>query len=272
MNPMDKLNLAREYILSKIDHQPEILIILGSGLGYFTDLLEDKTIISYNDIPYFGKVNVTGHVGELHFGYLKGKYIVCMKGRMHYYQGVTDEEMRFPIQLFRYLDINQMIVTNACGGMNPGFKPGDLMIIEDHINMMGRNPLIGDNLDELGPRFSDMSEPYFYQWIELLEKIASDLDINIKKGVYVGYSGPSYETKAEIKAYRMLGGDAVGMSTVPEVIIGAQLGMKIAGISCITNMSTGLQKEKLSHQEVLDTSKRVEMTFSMLLEKFIERI
>lgn len=272
MDQIEKINQAIQYINKKSSLQPEILIILGSGLGEFADHLENPISIPYHEIPNFSSKQVEGHSGTLVLGQLCGKNIVVMKGRGHYYQGFSDEEMRFPIQVIRSLGVKKMIVTNACGGMNPSFRPGDIMIINDHINMMGRNPLIGDNQAEFGSRFIDMSEPYDFQWINRIHEIAGKENIPVHIGIYVGYGGPSYETRSEIQAYRLLGGDVVGMSTIPEVIVAKHLGMKVLGISCITNMATGLQQELLSHQDVLEVSKKALSKITKLLLKFIESL
>jgi len=267
-----RFNDSKAYIESKTLLRPKTLLILGSGLGDFTNLMKNPVSIPYETIPSFVHKELVGHSGELFVGYIGQKPIYVMKGRNHYYQGITDEEMRYPIQLFRTMGVTNLIVTNACGGMNPGFHAGDIMIIEDHINFMGRNPLTGNNVDFLGPRFVDMSEPYNLKWIETIEAIAKDYEIHLQKGIYVGYSGPSYETKSEIKAFRMLGGDAVGMSTVPEVITAIHSGMKVLGLSCITNMATGISKHKLTHEEVLSASAQALDKISLLLLKFISQL
>ncbi|MBU1144482.1 MAG: purine-nucleoside phosphorylase [Firmicutes bacterium] len=272
MNYLDKLTKAKDYIQSRINIIPDTLVILGSGLGDFSKVLENTLTIPYSEIPYFNFTQVEGHSGELHMGLLNKKWVFCMNGRNHYYEGASDEEMRFPIQLFATLNVKNVIVTNACGGMNSSFKPGDLMVIEDHINLMGRNPLIGRNLDTIGPRFSDMSQAYDEEFLIRIQKIAKTEKIELKKGIYVGYSGPNYETKAEIKAFSILGGDAVGMSTVPEVIVANHAKMRVLGISCITNMATGLQKNRLTHDEVLETSRKALNSFSTLVSKFIDTL
>ncbi len=272
MKQIDKINEAVAFLNNKVPKSIDFLIILGSGLGDFAEQLHQSTTISYKDIPYFPLKQVEGHSGDLVVGTLYHKTVAVMKGRPHYYQGFSDEEMRFPIHLFAKMGIKNLIVTNACGGMNEDFAPGDIMLIEDHINMMGRNPLTGDNQDEIGPRFVDMSEPYDYKWIRLVTKIAESETIKVQKGIYVGYSGPNYETKSEILAYRNMGGDAIGMSTVPEVIVAKHSGMKVLGISCITNMSTGISKNPLSHEEVLIVSKMALSKISRLLLKFIESV
>ncbi len=256
-------------ILNSTKVRPDTLVILGSGLGSFVDNLEKKISINYKDIFPVKSEQVEGHGGVLHIGLLCGKPIYCMQGRNHYYEGYTDEEMRFPILLFARLKVKNLIVTNACGGMNENFEPGDLMLITDHINMMGKNPMTGAKDSTIGPRFFDMSEPYNHDLISLAEKIAATKNIKLQKGVYVGYGGPSYETKSEIKAFIGLGGDAVGMSTVPEVIVANHAGMKVLGISCITNMATGIQKGKLSHKEVINIADKASAKLALLLHGII---
>lgn len=268
----DKLSTAFQYLKEELLLKPEILLILGSGLGGFTDQLEILQTIPFSSIPYFPASHVVGHQSTLVLAKYQETALLIMKGRNHYYQGFSDEEMRLPLQLFSLLGINKLINTNACGGMNPSFQPGDIMLIEDHINMMGRNPLTGDNLDSVGPRFFDMSEPYDIKWIQLMETIAKKNKIKLQKGVYVSYFGPNYETKAEIRAFRQLGGDAVGMSTVPEVLVARHAGMSVLGLSIITNMSTGLSEKQLSHDEVIEVSNKVSTNLSILLQEFIKHI
>jgi len=265
MQNESRFQKSETIILNSTKHRPDTLVILGSGLGAFVEKLENKVSINYEDIFPAKSERVEGHGGILHIGSLCGKPIYCMQGRNHYYEGYSDEEMRFPILLFARLKVKNLIVTNACGGMNENFKPGDLMLITDHINMMGKNPMTGAKDSEIGPRFFDMSEPYNHNLISLAEKVGFTNNIKLQKGVYVGYNGPSYETKSEIRAFIHLGGDAVGMSTVPEVIVANHAGMKVLGISCITNMSTGIQKGKLSHKEVIDTADKASAKLSLLL-------
>lgn len=264
--------MLKEIIEKKFNKIPETLIVLGSGINEFTYNLEEVTKISYKEIFNFETDTSIGHSGTLYLGYIKNIPILVMEGRKHYYEGVSDEEMRKMIQSFSSLGVKNLIITNACGGMNLDFKPGDIMIITDHINMMGRNPLVGENNYELGERFVDMTEPYDLKFRELIDEIAKKQNIKLQHGVYVSYLGPSYETKAEIRAFKILGGDAVGMSTVPEVIIARHASMRVLGLSIITNMSTGISKNKLSHKEVLETSKKTIEKLSKLLVEFIQRI
>lgn len=261
----------KEVVLDHFHLIPKTLIILGSGLNELTEQLTDCTKISYEEIFFFESDATIGHNGYLHLGYLNDKAVLVMEGRRHYYEEVKDEDMRFIIQSFARIGVKNMVVTNACGGMNESFAPGDLMVIEDHINMMGRNPLVGPNEYDLGPRFVDMSEPYDLEYRRVIDSIAKEHHISLQHGIYVAYLGPSYETKAEIRAFRMLGGDAVGMSTVPEVIIARHAGMRVLGISVITNMATGISKTKLNHEEVLETSKQASSRLMTLLSCFITK-
>ncbi len=264
--------MLEKIIKDKFNEIPTTLIILGSGINEFINNLEERSKISYQEIFNFETDISIGHSGNLYMGYINNIPILVMEGRKHYYEGVKDEEMRKMIQSFSAIGIQNLIVTNACGGMNLDFKPGDIMVITDHINMMGRNPLVGENNSNLGPRFVDMTEPYDLKFRELIDKIANKENIKLQHGVYVGYLGPSYETKAEIKAFKILGGDAVGMSTVPEVLIARHSNLRVLGLSIITNMSTGISKNKLNHEEVLETSKKTVKKLSKLLVEFIQKI
>jgi len=239
------------YIQSKLERNPKIGIILGSGLGAFVDSMTDQAYINYKEIPNFPEATVEGHEGRLVFGKINGLEILAMQGRFHYYEGYTMKEVTYPVYVMKQLGIETMIVTNACGGINLSLKPGDLMIITDFINLMGDNPLLGVNDDRFGPRFPDMSEPYNLELIAKARTAAEALEIDYKTGVYAGFMGPYYETAAEIRAYGSMGVDAIGMSTVPETIAANYLGLKVLGISCITNMATGIQKQKHSHANVV---------------------
>ena len=252
----DQILEAITYIQSKINRKPSYAIVLGSGLDAFVDNLLDKEVISYSSIPYFPSSNVKGHKDQLVFGKIKDKEIVCMQGRFHYYEGFTMSQVTFPIYVLHQLGVKNLIVTNACGGINESFHPGDLMIIEDYINFLGVNPLIGENDERLGPRFPDMSEPYNLKWIQFAKDCASHCQIPYKTGVYALFNGPCFETAAEIRAFKVLGADAVGMSTVPETIVANYLKMRVLGISCITNMATGISQTKHSHEEVLKVANR----------------
>ena len=261
-----------KYIKEKIqDFQPEIGIILGSGLGDFADEFE-SIIIPYNDIPGFEKSNVQGHKGQLVFAQINGKKVVMMQGRYHFYEGYSMQTVTFPVKVMKKLGVKTLIITNAAGAVTTEFTPGDLMLITDHINFMGTNPLIGKNDETLGTRFPDMSEVYSKELILKAEEIAQKLNINYQKGVYAATTGPSYETPSEVKMFRMLGANAVGMSTAPEAIVANYCGLKILGISCLTNYASGVSETPLNHQEVIDTANRVKESFKNLLSEILKSI
>jgi len=272
MEEMIKINEAVEFLRARIKEVPEVALILGSGLGVLADEVENRTEINYSDIPYFPISTVEGHAGRFVFGDLEGKKVIMMQGRFHFYEGYDMKNVVFPIRVLNRLGVKNLIVTNAAGGVNTEFNAGDLMIITDHINMAGTNPLIGRNMDEFGPRFPDMSSSYNKDLIKLAEKVASEKGLNIKKGVYLMMTGPSYETPAEIRMVRILGGDAVGMSTVPEVIIANHCKMNVLGISCITNMAAGILDQPLNHEEVIETSNRVRDSFKALIRGIVNEI
>ena len=260
------------YIKEKIqDFQPEIGIILGSGLGDFADGFE-SIIIPYNDIPGFEKSNVQGHKGQLVFAQINGKKVVMMQGRYHFYEGYSMQTVTYPVKVMKKLGVKTLIITNAAGAVTPEFNPGDLMLITDHINFMGTNPLIGKNDETLGTRFPDMSEVYSKELIQKAETIAQKLNINYQKGIYAATTGPSYETPSEIKMFRLLGANAVGMSTAPEAIVANYCGLKVLGISCLTNYAAGVSETPLNHQEVIDTANRVKENFKNLLSEILKSI
>lgn len=263
------LNEITAYLAGKSGIKPEIGIILGSGLGSLAGEVENSTIIPYSDIPHFPVSTVTGHEGRFVIGQLGGKNVICMQGRFHYYEGYDMKMVTLPIRVMKKLGVSKLIVTNAAGGINEGFKPGDLMIIEDHINLMGHSPLRGKNDDSFGPRFPDMTEAYDSGFREIAASFASKIGLDIKKGVYAGLSGPAFETPAEIRFLKVIGADAVGMSTVPEVLVANHSGMKVLGISCITNMAAGISKNKLDHVEVMETGNAVRAKFADLIKKVI---
>ncbi len=272
MSLLQQIKETKNYIMQYINIQPKIGLVLGSGLGVLANEIENKTVIEYKNIPNFPKSTVKGHKGQLVIGKLNGKKVIAMQGRFHYYEGYTMKEITFPIRVMNELGINKLIITNAAGGINEDFKPGDLMIINDHINFVFDNPLIGKHYEELGDRFPDMSYPYSEKLISLIHNICKDSKINIKKGCYAFLSGPSYETPAEIKMLSILGADAVGMSTVPEVMVGVNCGMEILGVSCITNMASGILEKPLDHKEVLETTKEVKHKFIMLIKSILKNI
>lgn len=246
-------------------------VILGSGLGALADLIESKLEIDYADIPHFPVSTVKGHSGRLILGVLDGRGIMAMKGRFHYYEGYHMREVTFPVRVMSELKVGDLVVTNAAGGINRSFKVGDLMLISDHINFFGTNPLIGPNVEEWGARFPDMSEAYSKNMIELCEKTACDEKIRVVKGVYAGFTGPSYETPAEIRFLKAAGADAVGMSTVPEVIVARHAGIKnILGISCITNTVNGETKIEATHEEVVEAAAGASEKFVRLVRSTLK--
>ncbi|WP_301358511.1 purine-nucleoside phosphorylase [Enterococcus spodopteracolus] len=241
-------------------------MILGSGLGELAEEIEEAIVIPYDKIPFFPTSTVVGHAGQLVYGTLSGKKVLAMQGRFHFYEGHSIQTVTYPVRVMAALGAHSVVVTNACGGVNESFAPGDLMLITDHINFTGQNPLIGPNDEEMGPRFPDMSEAYTKAYREMAKAAATSLDVELKEGVYMGYSGPTYETPAEIRMSRVMGADAVGMSTVPEVIVAAHSGLKVLGISCITNLAAGMQAN-LNHEEVVETTERVKQTFKSLIKE-----
>ena len=250
----------------------EIGIVLGSGLGEFADEYCDCAL-AYSEIPEFLKSTVKGHKGRLVFAKINGKNVVMMQGRNHFYEGHSMAEITYPIKVMKKLGVKTLLLTNAAGGVNENFKPSDLMIITDHINFMGTNPLIGPNDETLGERFPDMSEIYRKDLIKIADECAAKLGINLQHGVYFASSGPSYETPAEIRLARTLGADAAGMSTVPEAIVANYCGMKVLGISCISNLAAGVPgSQKLSHAEVIETTNAAKKGFKALLKEIIAKI
>lgn len=262
---------SAEYIQSKLKVTPEIGLILGSGLGILADEIEDAVAIPYSEIPNFPVSTVHGHAGQLVIGRLSGKTVIAMQGRFHHYEGYTMDKVTFPVRVMKLLGVEKLIVTNAAGGVNQGFTPGDLMLITDHINFMS-NPLIGANDERFGPRFPDMSTAYDKEFQQLARKVAADLNITIQQGVYLGLTGPTYETPAEIRMIRTLGGDAVGMSTVPEVIVANHSSMRVLGISCITNMAAGILDQPLNHEEVIETTEKVKSTFLLYVKELVKSL
>lgn len=251
--------------------EPEIGIILGSGLGDFADSF-DSIKICYNEIPHFHASKVVGHKGQLVFTEIQGKKIVMMQGRYHFYEGHSMTTVTHPVKVIGKLGVKTLVITNAAGAIHKGFLPGDLMLIKDHINLMGTNPLIGLNDEELGPRFPDMSEVYRKDLRLIAQEKAKGLGFDLKEGVYAAMTGPSYETPAEIKMLKIMGADAVGMSTVPEAIVANYCGMKILGISCLTNYAAGVSETPLAHSEVVETANKVKENFQKILLEVIKSI
>ena len=266
MTLQEKIFAAAEFLRSRIPFTPEVGLVLGSGLGDFADTLEEAVRIPYADIPDFPQPTVEGHTGAFVFGKKQGKQVVALQGRLHYYEGFTQQELTLPIRVLAALGAKSLVLTNAAGGVNLNFRPGDLMLISDHINFSGGNPLIGPNLDSFGPRFPDVSDLYTKSLRTAILDKAAEAGIPMQQGVYLMYSGPNYETPAEIRAFRTLGADAVGMSTAPEALVAGHCGMQVVGISCITNMAAGVLPVKLSHAEVVETAAMVHDRFQKLLE------
>ncbi len=253
------------------DFKPEIGIVLGSGLGDLADTYCEFAI-PYDKIPGFAKSTVEGHKGQLVFAQINKRNVVMMQGRNHFYEGHSMQDVTYPIKVMKKLGVKTVIITNAAGAINKSFRPGDLMVITDHINLMGTNPLIGPNDPDLGVRFPDMSEVYNKNLIKIVDAAGRLLKIDLKHGVYVATTGPSYETPAEIKMARFMGGDAAGMSTVPEAIVANYCGMKVIGISCISNFATGISSKKLSHEEVIETTEKVKAKFKELILLLLKNI
>lgn len=272
MDLLNQIKASADFILSKSNYKPEIGLILGSGLGSLADSIENPEFYNYSDIPNFPTSTVEGHAGRLVIGTLGGKQVVAMQGRFHYYEGYSMEKITFPVRVMKLLGVSKLIVTNACGAVNQDFNAGDLMVITDHINFSGSNPLFGHNLDEFGPRFPDMSEAYNLELRNKVLNVGKELGLDLKQGVYVMFSGPTYETPAEVRMAKIMGGDAVGMSTVPEVIVANHSGIKTVGISCLTNMAAGILDQPLNHEEVIETSARVKNDFIKLMNRVIEVI
>jgi purine-nucleoside phosphorylase len=267
-----KMREAAEFIKSKMGENFDCAIVLGSGLGPLVDHIEEKKELFYQDIPNFPKTTVLGHDGKLVCGKIDGKKILAMKGRFHFYEGHDIQVVAFPVRVFKMMGIEKLIVTNAAGGVHRGFKPGDLMVITDHIGLFAPSVLRGSNLEELGTRFPDMSEIYSKKLIKLTKEIAESIGVNLQFGVYMFTKGPNFESPAEIKVAETLGADAVGMSTVPESIAAKHAGMEILGISCITNMASGILDQPLSHEEVFETAKIASERFTNLVSEIVKKI
>jgi len=269
---MLKINEAVDFIKNMYSEKPAVGIVLGSGLGSFTKEIKIEKEIPYGDIPHFPVSTVQGHMGKLIFGELEGKKVVAMAGRFHYYEGYTAEQIVFPIRVLKYLGIDTLLVSNAAGAVNPEFQVGDLMIITDHISQLTPNPLIGKNYTELGPRFPDMSEPYKKHLIKKVKQIAEEKNIKVREGVYVAVTGPTFETRAEYKMILNLGGDAVGMSTVPEVITAVHMGLPVFAMSVITDVGIREEENVITHEEVLQAARDAEPNFKILICELIAQL
>lgn len=267
---MNKIKDATDFIKEKLgSKRPTIGVILGSGLGSFADKVQDPIIIDYNEIPHFHATTVKGHSGKLVIGSIGEAQVAVFQGRFHYYEGHKLDTVVLPVRVLAKIGCKKLILTNAAGGINSEYSPGDLVCLTDHINLTGSNPLIGKNNDELGVRFPDMSEAYSSKLASLLFDIANEMDLNLKAGVYAGVLGPSYETPAEIQMLKVLGADMVGMSTVPESIAANHAGLQVCAVSCITNLAAGISKEKLDHDDVKDVANQVITPFTKLLERAV---
>jgi purine-nucleoside phosphorylase len=267
-----KLMTCLESVKKKITFQPKVGIILGSGLGEFAEQIQIEQTMEYSDIEGFPVSTVAGHKGRFVFGYLEGVPVVAMQGRVHYYEGYPMSDVVLPTRLMGMLGVEKLILTNAAGGVNPAYTPGDFMLITDHITTAVPSPLIGPNLEELGPRFPDMSEVYSKRMREVVRDCAKKCNISLQEGVYVQFSGPNYETPAEIRLATVWGADAVGMSTACEAMAARHMGIEVCGISCITNMAAGISKQELNHKEVQETADRVAKSFETLVKEIIKTI
>jgi len=266
----EKIAETTQFLLSRTKTKPKVGIILGSGLGALGEDIMKEALVSYEEIPHFPISTVEGHAGRLIFGKLGGKKVVAMQGRFHYYEGYSMQEITFPVRVMRVLGVEVLVISNACGGLNPQYKPGDIMIITDHINLLGINPLIGPNEDELGTRFPDMSEPYDRKLIALTEKVALEEKIKVHRGVYAAMTGPSLETAAEYRFLRIIGADVVGMSTVPEDIVAIHGGMRVLGLSVITDTCLPDVLKPASHKEIIKVAAEAEPRLTHLMGRVIE--
>ncbi|MFQ5649702.1 MAG: purine-nucleoside phosphorylase [bacterium] len=261
---------ASDFLAAKTGISPEVGIILGTGLGALAEEIEQEALIPYDEIPHFPLSTVESHQGRLIFGKIAGKPVMAMQGRFHYYEGYTMHQITFPVRVMKSTGAQTLLVSNACGGMNPQYSPGDIMIISDHINLLGDNPLIGPNDDALGPRFPDMSEPYCHELIELAEQIALQEGIKVQKGVYVAVAGPCLETRAEYRFLRCIGADVVGMSTVPEVIVAVHSSMRVLGLSVVTDACLPDALKPVNIQEILRVAAEAEPKLTRIMKKVIE--
>lgn len=274
-NPLslyERAQRAAQFIHSRTSTKPSVAIVLGSGLGAFADELIDATAIGYDEIPGFAHATVEGHAGRLVIGKAGHVAVAAMQGRFHFYEGYSLEEVTFPIRVLRLLGVHTLMLTNAAGSLNTELTPGSLMVISDHINLMGVNPLIGPNEDRFGPRFPDLSVAYDPDLQSLVIDEAKAMGLSLRRGVYASLTGPSYETPAEIHMVRTLGADAVGMSTVPEAIVARHMDMRVIGISCITNLAAGVSSRPIDHSQVMEIGERVREQFTELLRRVIARI
>ena len=263
---------AARYLRSRADLDVRVALVLGSGLGAFAGQLDDATAVGYEEIPGFARPTVEGHAGRLVLGRVGGVGVAAMQGRFHFYEGYTLEEVTFPVRVLGLLGAKSLVLTNAAGGLNNSYDQGSLILISDHLNLMGTNPLLGRNDERFGPRFPDMTEVYDREYQEVAIAESREMGLELRRGVYAALTGPSYETPAEIRMLRLLGADAVGMSTVPEAIVARQMGLRVLGLSCITNMAAGVLDKPINHEEVIETGERVRETFAELLRRVIPKL
>ena len=271
-NLISNINESLEVIKKSTDENYPVGIILGTGLGGLVKEINVKHEIKYEDLPHFPVSTVESHHGKLIFGTINEKNVVAMQGRFHYYEGYTMQQISYPVRVMKFLGVKTLLISNACGGMNPDYRKGDIMIIKDHINLLGDNPLIGKNDDELGPRFPDMSEPYNFELINLAEKIANENQIKIQKGVYVAVPGPNLETRAEYRFLRETGADVVGMSTVPENIVANHMGMKVLGISIVTDECFPDTLKPVNVEQIIATAMQAEPKMTLIMKELIKRL
>ncbi|SFS92317.1 purine-nucleoside phosphorylase [Marininema halotolerans] len=269
---LEKTKQAADFIRQSASVQPKLGLVLGSGLGVLADEIADAQVVPYGQIPHFPVSTVEGHAGQLVLGKLEGQPVIALQGRFHYYEGYSMQELTFPIRVMKELGVESLIVTNAAGGINKGFQAGELMLLRDHINFQSNNPLMGPNHSEWGVRFPDMSEAYDPAYAQLAKRVAESYNIPLQEGVYLAVTGPSYETPAEIRMFGKMGADAVGMSTVPEVIVARHAGIRVLGISCISNMGAGIQGQALAHHEVMEIAEKVKPQFIQLVKGIVQDI
>ncbi len=269
---LNQINETTQFIQNKTGFKPEIGIVLGTGLGGLVNEIDIQVRIPYEEIPHFPVSTVESHSGELIFGTIGEKNVIAMRGRFHYYEGYSLQQCTFPIRVFKGLGVERLLISNASGGVNPDHEIGEIMIINDHINFFPGNPLIGPNLDDLGPRFPDMSDAYDQEMINKATQIAKELNIRVAQGVYLGLTGPTLETPAEYKMVRVLGADAVGMSTVPEVIVARHMEMKVFGVSIVTDLGVPGKIKKVSVQDVIEVANRQEPLMTKIMKELINRI
>lgn len=269
---LQNLKESVDFIRSKTKIKPRVGVTLGSGLAGFAKEVQADAIIPYKDIPHFSPPSVEGHPGQMILGQVGGVPVVLLQGRIHYYEGHSMEQVVYPTRVLAQLGIQKLILTNAAGGLSEFMKPGDFMLVSDHINLTGNNPLIGPNMAELGLRFPDMTEAYDREMLRQGEEVMKKNNLRYSVGVYCGVSGPTYETAAEVRFLQVIGGQAVGMSTVPETIAAKHMGLSVCGLSCISNLATGMSKTPITHDEVKETTKKVEEQFSLFLREFIQKL